>query len=42
MHGFAAADVYERGRPGYPRAAVERIVERLDLRPGRQTSVHIS
>jgi SAM-dependent methyltransferase len=33
--GFAAADVYERGRPDYPRAAIERIVERLDLRPGR-------
>ena len=33
--GFAAADVYERGRPDYPPAAVERIVERLDLRPGR-------
>jgi SAM-dependent methyltransferase len=33
--GFAAADVYERGRPDYPRAAIDRIVERLDLRPGR-------
>jgi SAM-dependent methyltransferase len=33
--GFAGADVYERGRPGYPDAAVERIVSRLDLRPGR-------
>jgi ubiquinone/menaquinone biosynthesis C-methylase UbiE len=33
--GFAGADVYERGRPGYPAAAVERIVSRLDLRPGR-------
>jgi ubiquinone/menaquinone biosynthesis C-methylase UbiE len=33
--GFADADVYERGRPSYPRAAVERIVSRLDLRPGR-------
>jgi SAM-dependent methyltransferase len=33
--GFAAADVYERGRPDYPAAAVDRIVERLDLRPGR-------
>ena len=33
--GFAAADVYERGRPDYPDAAVDRIVERLDLRPGR-------
>jgi SAM-dependent methyltransferase len=33
--GFAAADVYERGRPDYPAAAVEQIVSRLDLRPGR-------
>jgi ubiquinone/menaquinone biosynthesis C-methylase UbiE len=33
--GFAAAGVYERGRPDYPHAAVERIVERLDLRAGR-------
>jgi SAM-dependent methyltransferase len=33
--GFAAADVYERGRPGYPAAAIEKIVDRLDLRPGR-------
>jgi SAM-dependent methyltransferase len=33
--GFEGADVYERGRPSYPRAAVERIVSRLDLRPGR-------
>lgn len=33
--GFAAADVYERGRPDYPAAAIEAIVERLDLRPGR-------
>ena len=33
--GFAAADVYERGRPDYPPAAIERIVERLGLRPGR-------
>jgi SAM-dependent methyltransferase len=32
--GFAAAGVYERGRPGYPAAAVSRIVERLGLRPG--------
>jgi SAM-dependent methyltransferase len=32
--GFAAADVYERGRPGYPDAAVARIVGRLGLRPG--------
>jgi SAM-dependent methyltransferase len=27
--------VYERGRPGYPAAAIEKIVDRLDLRPGR-------
>jgi len=33
--GFAAADVYERGRPDYPAAAVDALVERLDLRPGR-------
>ncbi len=33
--GFATADVYERGRPGYPAAAVAHIVSRLDLRPGR-------
>ena len=34
--GFAGgADVYERGRPSYPAAAVERIVSKLDLRPGR-------
>jgi SAM-dependent methyltransferase len=33
--GFASADLYERGRPDYPAAAVERIVSRLDLRPGR-------
>lgn len=33
--GFAAADVYERGRPDYPAAAVARIVELLDLRAGR-------
>jgi SAM-dependent methyltransferase len=33
--GFAAADVYERGRPDYPVAAIEAIVERLGLRPGR-------
>jgi SAM-dependent methyltransferase len=33
--GFAASDVYERGRPGYPAAAVAAIVERLGLRPGR-------
>ena len=35
-HGFErAADAYERGRPDYPAAAVDVIVERLDLRPGR-------
>jgi SAM-dependent methyltransferase len=34
--GFGlAADVYERGRPDYPSAAVRRLVQRLDLRPGR-------
>jgi SAM-dependent methyltransferase len=33
--GFTAADVYERGRPDYPPAAVARLVERLGLRPGR-------
>jgi SAM-dependent methyltransferase len=33
--GFAAAEVYERGRPDYPATAVARIVERFDLRPGR-------
>lgn len=34
--GFgAAAAAYERGRPDYPAAAVRRLVERLDLRPGR-------
>jgi SAM-dependent methyltransferase len=33
--GFAAADVYERGRPDYPAPAVERIVSRLGLGPGR-------
>jgi SAM-dependent methyltransferase len=33
--GFAGADVYERGRPDYPAAAVARIVSTLDLRPGR-------
>jgi SAM-dependent methyltransferase len=27
--------VYERGRPDYPAAAIDRIVDRLDLRPGR-------
>jgi SAM-dependent methyltransferase len=33
--GFADADRYERGRPGYPRAAIEQIVSELGLRPGR-------
>jgi SAM-dependent methyltransferase len=33
--GFAAADVYERGRPDYPAAAISGIVERFDLHPGR-------
>jgi len=34
--GFgSAAAAYERGRPDYPAAAVRRLVERLDLRPGR-------
>ncbi|HEY4411685.1 MAG TPA: methyltransferase domain-containing protein [Gaiellaceae bacterium] len=30
-----AADAYERGRPAYPAAAIDWLVERLDLRPGR-------
>lgn len=34
--GFSsAADVYERGRPGYAPEAVAWLVDRLDLRPGR-------
>ena len=34
--GFGlAADAYERGRPDYPAAAIDWLVERLDLRPGR-------
>jgi SAM-dependent methyltransferase len=34
--GFTAgADAYERSRPDYPGAAVDALVERLDLRPGR-------
>jgi SAM-dependent methyltransferase len=34
--GFAdGAAVYERGRPSYPPAAIDRIVSALDLRPGR-------
>ena len=33
--GFADSDRYERGRPGYPQAAVDTIVAELGLRPGR-------
>jgi SAM-dependent methyltransferase len=33
--GFADSDRYERGRPGYPQAAVDAIVRELELRPGR-------
>jgi SAM-dependent methyltransferase len=33
--GFAGAEAYERGRPSYPAAAVERIASELELRPGR-------
>ena len=34
--GFGlASDAYERGRPDYPAAAIEQLVRRLDLRPGR-------
>lgn len=33
--GFADSDRYERGRPGYPQAAVDAIVRELQLRPGR-------
>src|SRR3954467_12164403 len=33
--GFTAADVYERGRPDYPAAAVAAIVSELGLGPGR-------
>jgi ubiquinone/menaquinone biosynthesis C-methylase UbiE len=34
--GFArVADAYERGRPGYPPAAIEFLAERLRLGPGR-------
>ena len=34
--GFVlAADAYERGRPDYPAAAIDFLVDRLDLRPGR-------
>jgi SAM-dependent methyltransferase len=31
----AAADVYDRARPGYPDAVLDAIRRRLDLRPGR-------
>jgi len=33
--GFADSDRYERGRPGYPQAAIDAIVRELGLRPGR-------
>ena len=33
--GFADSDRYERGRPGYPQAAVDAIIRELELRPGR-------
>src|SRR5581483_10891744 len=34
--GFAlAADAYERGRPDYPAAAIDFLVAKLGLRPGR-------
>jgi SAM-dependent methyltransferase len=34
--GFGrAADAYDRGRPGYPEAAIDWLAERLDLHPGR-------
>jgi ubiquinone/menaquinone biosynthesis C-methylase UbiE len=33
--GFAEAARYERGRPDYPAAAIEKIVQMLELRPGR-------
>jgi len=34
--GFAtAADAYERGRPGYPEAAMAWLAERIGIRPGR-------
>lgn len=34
--GFAqAADAYERGRPDYPRAAVERLCQAVGIGPGR-------
>lgn len=35
IEGFSrSASAYERGRPGYPKAAVDWICERLDIRPG--------
>lgn len=35
-HGFElAADAYERGRPDYPAVAVDWLVERLGIEPGR-------
>jgi len=35
--GFGlAAEMYERGRPDYPSAAIDLLVDRLDLRPGRR------
>src|SRR5581483_4114059 len=34
--GFgSAADAYERGRPDYPAAAIDFLVDRLELGPGR-------
>jgi SAM-dependent methyltransferase len=33
--GFEGAEIYERGRPDYPAAAIARICAGLDLRPGR-------
>jgi len=34
--GFTAGvDAYERSRPDYPAAAVNALVARMDLRPGR-------
>jgi SAM-dependent methyltransferase len=36
VEAFAdAVDAYERGRPGYPAAAVDFLVDRLELGPGR-------
>jgi SAM-dependent methyltransferase len=35
--GFAlAADAYERGRPGYPKAAIDQLAAALGLEPGRR------